>query len=30
VPAFMDVPRDTLCLVLAFSEGGGPQYSKAG
>jgi hypothetical protein len=29
VQAFMDVPRDTLCLVLAFSEGGSPQYSKA-
>jgi hypothetical protein len=29
VQAFMDLPRDTLCLVLAFSEGGSPQYSKA-
>lgn len=29
VRAFMDVPRDTLCLVLAFSEGGRPQYSQA-
>ena len=27
--AFMDLPRDTMCLVLAFSEGGSPQYSKA-
>nr|WP_245540990.1 DUF2927 domain-containing protein [Octadecabacter antarcticus] len=29
VQAFMDLPRDTLCLVLAFSEGGTPRYSKA-
>ena len=29
VQAFMDLSRDTLCLVLAFSEGGSPQYSKA-
>lgn len=29
VQAFMELPRDTLCLVLAFSEGGTPQYSKA-
>lgn len=29
VQAFMDVPRDTLCLVLAFSENGSPQYSQA-
>ncbi|MCF2869980.1 DUF2927 domain-containing protein [Octadecabacter sp. G9-8] len=29
VRAFMDVPRDTLCLVLAFSKDGSPQYSQA-
>lgn len=29
VQAFMDVPRDTLCLVLAFSQDGSPQYSQA-
>jgi len=29
VRAFMDVPRDTLCLVLAFSVDGSPQYSQA-
>lgn len=29
VRAFRDVPRDTLCLVLAFSEGDSPQYSRA-
>jgi hypothetical protein len=29
VRAFMDVPRDTLCLVLAFSQDGSPQYSQA-
>lgn len=29
VQAFMDVPRDTLCLVLAFSLDGSPQYSRA-
>ncbi len=29
VQAFMDVPRDTLCLVLAFSLDGSPQYSQA-
>ena len=29
VRAFMDVPRDTLCLVLAFSQGDSPQYSQA-
>jgi hypothetical protein len=29
VQAFMDLPPDTLCLVLAFSEGGSPQYSRA-
>ncbi|SMY08732.1 DUF2927 domain-containing protein [Flavimaricola marinus] len=27
--AFMFPPRDTLCLVIAFSEGGAPSYSKA-
>ena len=27
--AFMSVPRDTLCLVIAFSEGGRPDYSRA-
>lgn len=29
VQAFMDVPRDTLCLVLAFSMDGSPEYSQA-
>ena len=29
VRAFMEVPRDTLCLVLAFSQDGSPQYSQA-
>jgi len=29
VQAFMDVPRDTLCLVLAFSQDGSPAYSQA-
>lgn len=29
VRAFMDVPRDTLCLVLAFSQDASPQYSQA-
>ena len=29
VRAFLDVPRDTLCLVLAFSLDGSPQYSQA-
>ncbi|MEL6958639.1 MAG: DUF2927 domain-containing protein [Pseudomonadota bacterium] len=29
VRAFMDVPRDTLCLVLAFSVGGASEYSQA-
>lgn len=29
VRAFMDVPRDTLCLVLAFSLDGSPEYSQA-
>lgn len=29
VRAFMDVPRDTLCLVLAFSSGDSPEYSQA-
>lgn len=29
VRAFMDVPRDTLCLVLAFSQNGSPEYSQA-
>ncbi len=29
VRAFMDVPRDTLCLVLAFSQDDSPQYSQA-
>lgn len=29
VQAFMDVPRDTLCLVLAFSIDGSPEYSQA-
>ena len=29
VRAFMDVPRGTLCLVLAFSEGTSSSYSKA-
>ena len=29
VRAFMDVPRDTLCLVLAFSTDNSPQYSQA-
>ncbi len=29
VRAFLDVPRDTLCLVLAFSQDGKPQYSQA-
>lgn len=29
VRAFMDVPRDTLCLVLAFSLDNSPQYSQA-
>ena len=29
VQAFMDVPRDTLCLVLAFSADGSPEYSQA-
>lgn len=27
--AFMNVPRDTLCLVMAFSEGGSPEYARA-
>ncbi|SLN23026.1 DUF2927 domain-containing protein [Pseudooctadecabacter jejudonensis] len=27
--AFLDVPRDTLCLVLAFSVDGSPNYSQA-
>lgn len=27
--AVIDVPRDTLCLVLAFSQDGSPQYSQA-
>ena len=27
--AFLDVPRDTLCLVLAFSQDGSPSYSQA-
>lgn len=29
VQAFISVPRDTLCLVLAFSEGDSPRYSRA-
>lgn len=29
VRVFMDVPRDTLCLVLAFSINDQPQYSQA-
>lgn len=29
VRAFMDVPRDTLCLVLAFSQNGSSEYSQA-
>ena len=29
IQAFMEVPRDTLCLVLAFSQDGSPQYSQA-
>ena len=29
VQAFLDVPRDTLCLVLAFSIDGSPEYSQA-
>ncbi|MEN8840876.1 MAG: DUF2927 domain-containing protein [Octadecabacter sp.] len=29
VGAFLNVPRDTLCLVLAFSQDGRPQYSQA-
>lgn len=29
VRAFLDVPRDTLCLVLAFSRGDQPDYSQA-
>ncbi|WP_370737995.1 DUF2927 domain-containing protein [Octadecabacter ascidiaceicola] len=29
VGAFLNVPRDTLCLVLAFSQDGNPQYSQA-
>lgn len=29
VRAFMQPSRDTLCLVIAFSEGGSPSYSKA-
>lgn len=29
VQAFMDVPRDTLCLVLAFSQNDSPEYSQA-
>ena len=29
VRAFMDVPRDTLCLVLAFSQNDSPEYSQA-
>jgi hypothetical protein len=29
VRAFMDVPRDTLCLVLAFSQNNSPEYSQA-
>jgi hypothetical protein len=29
VGAFLNVPRDTLCLVLAFSQDGKPQYSQA-
>lgn len=27
--AFLEVPRDTLCLVLAFSTDGSPEYSQA-
>jgi len=27
--AFMEVPRETFCLVIAFSDGTGPTYSKA-
>ncbi len=29
VRAIVDMPRSTLCLVIAFSEGGSPVYSKA-
>ncbi|WP_241962946.1 DUF2927 domain-containing protein [Thalassorhabdomicrobium marinisediminis] len=29
VRAFMDVPRDTMCLVLAFSQNNSPEYSRA-
>lgn len=29
VQAFMDVPRDTLCLVLAFSRNNSAEYSQA-
>jgi len=29
VRAFMEVPRDTLCLVLAFSQNDSPEYSQA-
>ena len=29
VRAFMDLPRSTLCLVIAFSDGGGPGYGRA-
>ena len=29
VRAFMTPPRSTLCLVIAFSEGGAPTYSRA-
>jgi hypothetical protein len=29
VRAFLNMPRSTLCLVIAFSEGGSPTYSKA-
>lgn len=29
VRAFLDVPRDTLCLVLAFSRDGGSDYDQA-
>ncbi|MBU2992703.1 DUF2927 domain-containing protein [Octadecabacter sp. B2R22] len=29
VRAFLDVPRDTLCLVLAFSVNDSPEYSQA-
>ena len=29
VRAFLDVPRDTLCLVLAFSQNDSPEYAQA-